>query len=94
MTTLTDGNALQFIREADATAYSTGRAQNLLASGVPGQMRMVEDDELKDWPLFEVLYRAEPRVLMSCGHRADTITNDTLAPFCSECHNVETMVEE
>jgi N6-adenosine-specific RNA methylase IME4 len=31
--------------------------------------------------------------MMSCGHHADTITHDTLAPFCSECHNVETMIE-
>lgn len=32
------------------------------------------------------------RTLMSCGHKSDTITNDTLAPMCSGCGNVETMV--
>lgn len=31
-------------------------------------------------------------VIRISGHRADTTTHDTLAPFCSECHNVETMV--
>lgn len=34
------------------------------------------------------------RTRMSCGHYADTITHDTLASFCSECHNVETWTEE
>lgn len=37
--------------------------------------------------------RASQATLMSCGHRADSITHDTLAPYCSECNNVETMVE-
>lgn len=38
------------------------------------------------WP------KAPERPLMSCGHRADTITHDTLAPLCSICMNVEEAV--
>jgi hypothetical protein len=39
-------------------------------------------------------YRYEPqRVLMSCGHYADTITNDTLVPMCGQCYNVETQID-
>jgi hypothetical protein len=51
--------------------------------------------ELKAFPDETVAAtEAEPRPMMSCGHRATTITCDTLAPYCEDCHNVETMVDD
>lgn len=58
-------DSLQHVQAAQEAADNTGRPQNLIDSGVPGQRRMVEDDELRDWikprGLFDHLWRAIPR---------------------------------
>jgi hypothetical protein len=48
-------------RAAQEAADNTGRPQNIVSSGVPGQHRMLEDDELKDWPDVAVLARFIPQ---------------------------------
>ena len=48
-----------------AAANGTGRAQNLITSGVPGQYRMLDDNEMREWRVAEngytLLFRAVPQ---------------------------------
>ena len=57
---MTEHEARQAVQ---AAANDTGRAQNLVTSGVPGQYRMLEDSELRDWRCYALIARFVPEIV-------------------------------
>ena len=54
---MTEHEARQAVQ---AAANGTGRPQTLVTSGVPGQWRMLEDAEVRDWVGYTPIFRALP----------------------------------